>query len=86
LVICGFWPYCVVRIRTMNRQVSTVRCSRAWCRQSNRTSGSASSVATLSLIFTAQMVRPSKDVPMLNSFTSWGKFAAAPSRSAFVSL
>src|SRR3954462_6346244 len=51
----------------MCRHISVVRCSRACMLQVNRTSGSSSSVAALSLIFSTGMSRPSKVLPMLDS-------------------
>ena len=51
----------------IRRHISGVRCSRACCWHVNRTSGSASSVPTLSLIFSSHRSRFSKLLPMDDS-------------------
>lgn len=77
--------YVLVRLFIRYSAISTVRCSRAcwWC--VNSTSGSASSVATLSEIFTAISARPSYDVPYVCLRINCGYAATMRSISAFIS-
>ena len=69
----------------MRRVISRLMCSSAWCSPSNRTSGSASSVATLSLTLAAQIVRPLYDVPIENVRTIDGWAAWTAEMSATIS-
>ncbi len=53
-------------------QISGAITSRAWCWQSRKTTGSSSSVATLSETFIAKTGRPSEVVAIWNFFASEG--------------
>ena len=77
--------YLDVNSRSRYSAISTVRCSRACWLAVNSTSGSASSVATLSETFTAQSVRPSYEVPMLKRWTMPGYAFAVLRTSALIS-
>jgi hypothetical protein len=68
-VILASVPYPPVSRSITESAISPLRCSRAWCSPSMRTSASPSSIATLSLILTTGISRPSNDVPMLPTRT-----------------